>query len=90
MPLGFELYKLEILCPNYGQPLELCRAVHGNLPHFAGMRARFFLPPQARTGFPSRGKPVVRQNAAPTRKKAGALPSIQQEARRLIYTAWFF
>ena len=46
MPLEFELYKLEILCPNYGQPLELCGAVHGNLPHFAGMRARSFLPPQ--------------------------------------------
>ena len=51
MPLGFELYKLEILCPNYGQPLELCGAVHGNLPHFAGMRARSFLPPQARKAF---------------------------------------
>lgn len=51
MPLGFELYKLEILCPNYGQPLELCGAVHGNLPHFAGMRARYFLPPQARKAF---------------------------------------
>lgn len=51
MPLGFELYKLEILCPNYGQPLELCGAVHGNLPHFAGMRARSFLPPQERKAF---------------------------------------
>ena len=36
MPPGFELYKLEILCPNCGQRLELCGAVHGNLPHFAG------------------------------------------------------
>ena len=55
MLLEFELYKLEILCPNYGQPLELCGAVHGNLPHFAGMRARSFLPPQERKAFPSRG-----------------------------------
>ncbi len=36
MPPGFELYKLEILCPNCCQRLELCGAVHGNLPHFAG------------------------------------------------------
>ena len=90
MPLGFELYKLEILCPNYGQLLELCGAVHGNLPHFAGMRARFFLPPQARKAFPSRGSLWFGRTLPRREKKAGALPSIQQEARRLIYTAWFF
>lgn len=51
MPPGFELYKLEILCPNCGQRLELCGAVHGNLPHFAGMRARSFLPLLERKAF---------------------------------------